>query len=187
MRVKFVALLCVTLLFSGCKGQADPMDKAIALRNRILENKGCSFQASISADYGEKVYEFSMDCRTNKAGDLTFTVTEPTTIAGIQGKIRHDGGALTFDDKVLAFQTIADGQITPVTAPWLLMKTLRSGYMKGCTSDEDGFQITINDSYAEDAFYLNIWVNRAHLPVACEIFWEGRRILTVKVENFTYL
>lgn len=187
MRVKVVALLCVMFLFSGCKGQADPLDNAIALRNRILESEGCSFKASISADYGERVYEFSMECQTNKAGDLTFTVTEPTTIAGIQGKVSHNGGALTFDDKVLAFQTIADGQITPVTAPWLLMKTLRSGYITGSTTDEDGFQITINDSYAEDAFYLNIWVDWAHLPDACEIFWEGRRILTVKVENFTYL
>ena len=187
MRVKVVLLLCVIFLLSGCKGQADPLDNAIALRNRILESEGCSFKASICADYGEKQYEFSMFCQTNKAGDLSFEVIEPATIAGIQGKVRSDGGALSFDDKVLAFQTIADGRITPVTAPWLLMKTLRSGYIKGSTLDEDGFQVTINDSYAENAFYLNVWVDRDHLPASAEIFWENRRIFTVTVEDFTYL
>lgn len=187
MRVKAIALLGVILLLSGCKNKSDPLDKAIALRNRILESEGCSFTASVCADYGEKIYEFAMDCQMNKAGDITFTVTDPATISGIQGRISNDGGALTFDDKVLAFQTIADGQITPVTAPWLLMKTLRSGYLKGCTKEEDGFQIYIDDSYEEDAFHLNIWVDDDHVPVFGEIFWEGRRILTVKVENFSFL
>ena len=187
MRGKAAAFLCVIFLLSGCKGNKDPLDDAIALRNRILESDGCSFTASICADYGEKLYEFTMECQTNKSGDLTFTVTEPTTISGIQGKVSNDGGALTFDDKVLAFETIADGQITPVTAPWLLMKTLRSGYMKCCTNTENGFQVMIDDSYAEEAFHLNIWVNESQLPVAGEIFWDGRRILSVKVENFIFL
>jgi len=187
MRVRVIALLWVIFLLCGCKANKDPLDDVIVLRNRILESGGCGFTASVCADYGEKLYEFTMECQTNKAGDLTFTVAEPTTISGIQGVVSNDGGALTFDDKVLAFETIADGQITPVTAPWLLMKTLRSGYIKCCTDSENGFQVMIDDSYAEEAFHLNIWVNESQLPVGGEIFWDGRRILSVKVENFTFL
>jgi len=156
------------------------------LRNKLLDSNGCSFRAVITADYGEKVYEFSMDCATDKEGNLTFLVTEPATIAGISGKISEKGGAVTFDDKVLAFQTIADGQVTPVTAPWLFMKTLRSGYIKGCTQDESNFLISIDDSYAENDLRLNITVEK-NLPASGEIFWKGRRVMTVLVDDFVYL
>ncbi|MBQ8359465.1 MAG: hypothetical protein IJX37_06100 [Oscillospiraceae bacterium] len=162
------------------------MDRAISLRNKILSSDGCSFRATVTADYGEQIYVFAMDCKTDKAGNLTFTVTEPATIAGITGKITGTGGAITFDGQVLAFQTIADGQVTPVTAPWLFMKTLRSGYLKDTSAAENGFEISIDDSYEEDVFQLCIRTE-GEIPVFGEIYWQGRRVLTLTVENFAFL
>ena len=66
------------------------------------------------------------------------------------------------------------------------MKALRSGYMNGCTAENDGFWIYVNDSYQEDALRLNVFVKN-NLPVNGEIFWQGRRVMSVVVENFTYL
>lgn len=186
MRGRLACVLCIILLLTGCKGANSGVDRAIALRNKLAESNGCSFHAKITADYGEKIYVFSMDCTTDKEGNLTFSVTEPATISGITGKISTSGGEITFDDKVLAFQMMADGQITPVSAPWLFIKTLRSGYLKGCTDEENGYQISIDDSYAEDALHLNILVE-GNTPKFGEIFWKNRRVLTVSVENFTYL
>ena len=185
MRVKVAVFLCVFLLFTGCK-KSEPLDYALALRNKVLDSNGCSFRAVVTADYGEKVYKFSMDCTTDKEGNLTFLVKDPATIAGISGKISQKGGAVTFDDKVLAFQTIADGQVTPVTAPWLLIKTLRSGYIKGCTQEKSNFLISIDDSYAENDLRLNITVEE-DLPTFGEIFWKGRRVMTVLIDNFVFL
>lgn len=186
MRQKLLTVLCIVFFLCGCKKTDGPLENAIYLRNQILDSNGCSFSATVTADFNEKIYVFSMDCVCDKEGNLTFSVTKPETIAGITGKISAAGGALTFDDKVLAFQTIADGQVTPVTAPWLLMKTLRSGYMNGCTAEDDGFWISIDDSYQEDALRLNVLINN-NLPVDSEIFWQGRRVMSVTVENFTYL
>lgn len=186
MRGRLVAVLCVVILLAGCKNSGAPLDRALALRNKILDSNGCSFHTTVTADYGEKIYVFSMDCKTDKDGNLTFSVTEPATIAGITGKISSAGGAITFDDQVLAFQTMADGQITPVTAPWVFMNTLRSGYMKACTETDNGMEISIDDSYAEDALHLSI-IAEDDVPVSAEIFWQGRRVLTLSVESFTYL
>ena len=186
MRMKIVAILCILIFLTGCKNSEVPLSNALALRSKILSSNGCSFQSKVIADYGEKIYTFSMNCETDKEGNLTFTVSKPDTIAGISGNITTNGGAITFDDQVLAFQTIADGQITPVTAPWILIKTLRSGYLNGCTQLENGYQISIDDSYEEDALRLNIWV-KDEVPTSGEIFWQGRRILTVTVENFAFL
>ena len=187
MRLKAGILLCVLFLFTGCKNANGPLDKAMILRNRILESNGCSFRATVTADYGEKLYVFVMDCVSDKDGNLQFSVVSPETISGITGKTSSEGGVLTFDDKILAFPTIADDQITPVTAPWLFIKTLRSGYMNCCTKDSGGgYQLSIDDSYADDALRLLISVEN-DLPVSGEIFWKGSRVLTIVVEQFTYL
>lgn len=186
MRYRVAAIICVLLLLTGCKGSEDSLDRAMALRNRVLREDGCSFTATVTADYGEQIYVFKMACKTDREGDLTFTVAEPATIAGITGKISGTGGAITFDDKVLAFQTIADGLVTPVTAPWLFMKTLRSGYLKDAAETEQGIEISIDDSYAEEALQLRIRTV-GDLPASAEIFWQSRRILTITVENFSFL
>ena len=186
MRIRLAGILCVLLLFTGCKGNSDSLDRAVALRNRILREDGCEFRATVTADYGQQIYEFRMDCKTDREGSITFTVVEPTTIAGISGGISGSGGVITFDDKVLAFQTIADGLVTPISAPWLLMKTLRSGYLKDVAKTEQGYEISIDDSYAEESLQLRIRTAN-DLPAFAEIFWQGRRILTVVVENFSFL
>lgn len=186
MRVRLVSLLCAVVLLTGCKGGNAPLDKAMALRSKMLTANGCRFHATITADYGEHIYIFSMDCTTDQQGNLTFSVTEPATIAGITGTVSSNGGTVTFDDKVLAFQTMADGQITPVSAPWVFVNTLRSGYIKGCADADDRMEISIDDSYEEEALHLQI-ITKNDLPVSAEIFWKGRRVLTLNIENFACL
>ncbi len=186
MRKRLAAIVCVLFLLSGCEGNGEALDRAVTLRNRILDSNGCSFRTTVTADYGEQIYVFKMDCKTDREGNLTFTVAEPATIAGITGKISGSGGAITFDDKVLAFQTIADDLVTPVTAPWLFIKTLRSGYLKDTAETDQGYEISIDDSYAEESLQLRIRT-AGDLPVFAEIFWQGRRILTLAVEDFSFL
>lgn len=186
MRRFVLIFLCVSVLLCGCNVTNGSIEDAISLRNKILSSNGCSFTTTINADYGDEIYIFSMDCISDKEGNLSFTVTKPETISGIAGMVSIRGGAITFDDKVLAFQTLADGEISPVTAPWIFIKTLRSGYIRGCTNNDGSYQIEIDDTYEENALRLNIFVEN-NLPVSGEIFWKGRRAITVTVDNFTFL
>lgn len=186
MRSLTAIFLSIMILFTGCADSDTPIDQALALRKQIENSNGCAFHATVTADYGEKIYIFAMDCQTDKEGNLTFTVTKPDTIAGITGKITAAGGAITFDDQVLAFETMADGLVTPVSAPWVLVKTIKSGYLKGCAETENGFEISADDSYADNSLHLEINV-KENLPISGEIFWNGRRVLTLSVENFRYL
>ena len=183
----FVALIiCISVILCGCSDINAPIDDAISLRNKILDSNGCSFKATINADYGDKLYTFSMDCSSDKEGNLSFIVTNPETISGITGEISSQGGAIVFDGKALAFQLLADGEISPVTAPWIFMKTIRSGYIRACTEQSGNYQIEIDDTYEENALRLNIFVEN-DLPVSCEIFWKGRRAISITVDNFNLL
>ena len=184
---RVLAVLLVVFLLTGCGSGSSGMDRAMSLRERLLKSNGCVFDAVITADYGERVYTFSMHCQTDSKGELTFTVTDPQTISGITGLIGQQGGNLTFDDQVLAFEMLADGQVAPVSAPWLMIHTLRSGYLASCGEDGGGLRVRIDDSYEEDALHLDIWLDSDDLPIRGEILWQGRRVVSVEVRNFSYV
>lgn len=186
MRAKAGAFLCILLFLCGCQKFQSSMDAAYSLRDQLINSDGCSFQATVTADYSEKLYAFTMECQTDRDGNLHFTVTQPETIAGITGQVSAKGGNITFDDRILAFQTIADGQVSPVSAPWLLVNTLRSGYLKACAATDSGMEISIDDSYGEEPLHLKV-ITQEQLPTSAEIFWQGRRVLTVNVEKFAFL
>lgn len=185
MFVKKLSVLLIVLLFlGGCSGKQEELERAMTLRAKLLASE-CSFDAKITADYGDKLYVFAMACQGDSRGNLTFTVTEPESIAGITGIISQDGGRLTFDDTALAFPLMADDQLTPVSAPWIFLKTLRGGYLTSANTEEELLHLTIDDSYEEDALQLDIWLDGQNLPVQADILYDGRRILTVQVSNFT--
>lgn len=156
----------------------------MALRADLLGCVACTFDVTVTADYGDEIHSFGMTCAGDHKGDLTFTVTAPATIAGITGKFEGEKGLLTFDDFALEFPRLTDDQITPVSGPWILLNTLQGGYLTACGPDGEYLQVTIHDSYADDALTLDIWLDGENRPVRGEILYEGRRIVTMDVENF---
>lgn len=176
--------LLLVLWLTGCVSAASEIERGMALRSRLLSAENCTFDAEITADYGEKIYQFKLSCETNSSGDLTFSVRSPDSISGITGKIDAEGGKLTFDDTVLYFDLMADERISPVSAPWVFLKTLRSGYLKSAGMEDDMLRLTVDDTYAEDALQLDIWLGEGDMPVRCEIVHDDRRILSLDIVNF---
>lgn len=175
------------VILTGCTGKREEMDRIMNLRAKLLGSEGCTFTAQITADYGDAFHEFTLFCEGNNDGDLGFQVGVPDSIAGITGRFKGSEGFLTFDDVALSFPLLADGQVTPVSGPWILLKTLLGGYLTACTMEEDLLHLTINDSYEEDALQMEIWLSPEDLPVQAEILYGGRRILTMTIENFQIL
>ncbi len=180
-------LLLLCFIFCGCRADNDALSIALTLREALASSNGCSFLSHITADFGDKTYSFSLQCHANKTNTLSFTVIAPETISGISGTISGAGGKLTFDDKVLAFPLLADGEVSPISAPWLLMKSLMGGYISSCGKDGEYMLICIDDSYEADALQLDIWTNNDGIPVSADILWQGRRVLSLQVEAFTIL
>lgn len=178
-------MLCVLLMLVGCSGNQGEMERAMNLRARLLGCDRCSFDATVTADYGDKLYTFGMSCSGGNDGAVEFTVTQPETIAGVGGSIDGSGGKLTYDDTVLVFELLADGQISPVSGPWLMMKTLLGGYLTDSVQEGELLHLDIDDSYEDDALHLDIWLDQEDTPVRAEINYDGRRIVTVEVSNFT--
>jgi hypothetical protein len=179
-------VVLVLLILTGCEHD-DEWSNVLQILERLLKASGCSFSAHITADYGQIIHTFSMHCEVDRNGTLAFTVVQPDTIAGITGTVSSEGGKLTFDDHVLAFELMAEGRLSPVSAPWIMIHALRGGYMKSYSRTDEGLRIEVNDSYQEDALQLMIDQDRDGKLVGGEIYWKGQRLLTVVTENFDYL
>lgn len=184
---RFLCFLLVVLMFTGCDKKNDSFENAMLLRDKLLKCSSCTFDAKITADYEDRIYTFDMNCRMDQNGSVAFSVSAPETIKGITGTLSESGGGLTFDDQILAFQMLAEGMITPVGAPYHMVEALRSGYMQASCEYEDGIFLQINDSYMDDQLKADIWLKDGTTPEVCELYWEGRRFLTVQVSNFEIL
>jgi hypothetical protein len=177
--------LLSAILLTGCSNEDALLDQAMELRKSILEGECCTFQAQITADYTDVLYTFHLDCTADQNGNLHFTVKDPASIAGISGQITSDDAVLQFDDKVLAFPMLADGELAPISAPWIFMQTLRSGYITGCGSNGEEVYLYIDDSYEEYPLHLEIQTDADLIPHYAEIIWQDRRILSMHILNFT--
>lgn len=183
---KVMALLLTFWMLSGCSGTKDTQDKLLKMREELSRHE-YAFLANIHADFGENTYDFVLDCRFDTAGSMTFTVNSPETISGITGKITATGGKLTFDDKAVAFCLLADGDISPVSAPWLVTKGLRSGFLASWREEGSDTMVTIDDSFEGSEISFQVLISNDLHPISAEVIWEGRCILSMTVENFRYL
>ena len=162
------------------------MKRAMELRTRLLSS-AVAFDVTVTADYGTQSLVFLLNCTADKQGKLTFSVVKPETIAGITGELSSNGGKLTFDNQALAFELLADGQVSPISGPWLLLNTLRCGYLTSCALEGENLRLTIDDSYEEDALHLDVWLDGEDCPIRGEVLWQGRRIVSMDVTNFRFL
>lgn len=186
MKGRIAVVIILAVLLTGCSSEEKGMDRVLQLRQNLQECTGCSFAVEITADYGDELYTFEVQCSMDEQGNLAFTISEPETIAGITGTITDTGGNLTFDDQMLAFPVLTDGLITPVSAPWVLLRTLRGGYLRACSESEAGLMVIIDDSYQDDSLQLDIWLDEEDLPKEAEILWQGRRVVSMTVKDFVY-
>ena len=183
MKQAWAIMLCF-LLLSGCAGEPKEMGQALSFRKALLGAEKCSFDAEITADYGDSLYTFTLSCQADKQGNILFTVQQPETISGVSGKMDSGRAWLTFDDKALEFSPLTDGQVTPVGAPWLLLHALRSGYIASAGFEDNLLRLTIEDSFRDSPLHVDVWLEEGNVPCRGEILYKGARILSLSVANY---
>lgn len=182
-----LAALVVMLFLCGCNSSSNGSQRGMEVRQKLLDASGCSFTSVVNADFGNTEYSFKLDCAVDKDGTLSFTVVEPDSIAQIKGSVDKKSGSLRFDDTVLAFPHLAEGEISPVCAPWLFYKALSGGYVRACGKEENNWRVSIDDSFMGENLGVEIWLDSGNKPKYAEIIWQGRKLLSLEISDFTYL
>ena len=100
--------MALVLLLTGCGlGQQGPEEAAAALREIYRQQLPLTAQAQVTADYGDRAYQYTVQCQGNaQSGSLT--VLTPESIAG--AGTRWEAGETCLDYEELTLET---GQLSP--------------------------------------------------------------------------
>ena len=115
---------------------------------------------------------------------MAFQVLEPEEIAGIRGTIREDAGTVEFEETVLSFPLMAQGRLSPLSGPWVVLKAIRSGCIIAAGQEGELTRVTIDDSYADNALTVDLWLEEGQLTQA-EVAWEGLRCQVMTFDDFS--
>ena len=181
---RYVVWIVSLFILAGCDHSSKELDAGMQLRSSILQSSGCTFTTEITADYGDRICQFTVINQMNDDGNLSFTLENPTTIAGISGRMTGEGGQIIFDEQALYFPLMADELLSPISAPWIMIKALRSGYLTSACIENGETRLSVDDTYGDDDLRLDIWLNNENNPTHVDILHDGRRILTMNVRKF---
>ena len=140
MRRIISCVLMMTLLLTGCgtRKEDSPENLASLIRAEYLSLNGWSSAVNLSVDYGEQVFDFTVDAVWQRGGDTVLTVTAPDLIAGITARIRDGETLLEYDGAGLSLGMLDLSGLTPVSAIPVLMECITSGYMARCSWSGEG-------------------------------------------------
>lgn len=185
MRKILAVLLMICLLLTGCHSSEDQMQQILDFRTELLSSQGCKFSCVIEADYGENVYNFSLDC-VYDGNYAQLTVTEPDNIAGISACVDGSDASLEFDGFSLEFGSLANGHVAPLAIPWLLGSAWTKDYISQVGAESGQIRGTFLKGYHDDELVIDTWFSE-NIPTYAEILYDGDRVLTACIQNFSFL
>ena len=140
--------LCVpmiALLLAGC-GRLEVSEAeqlALEIRGEYLELERCSASLEITADYGQRVYQFGMEAQA-QGEDAALTLTAPETVAGLTARWAGEAGTLEYDGVAVETGSLDPEGLDPVSAFPVLLEAARSGYLTACALEEDGTVLRVD-------------------------------------------
>ena len=195
MRRLLSCVLMMILLLSGCKGGGDrsPEEAALALRDTYKDLAGWSSTVDVTADVGDKVFDFTLDAGWQRDGETVLTITAPELLAGITARIADGETVLEYDGAGLSLGLLDGRGLTAVSAvPWV-MEEIAGGYMAKCAwagENKELLQITFRDPEAESnkGTEFRVTFDRETLALnGAEVSVDGATVLTVAFRNFAMI
>ena len=191
MRKRLFCVLMTTLLLTGCgkAGGCGAEELALTIRGEYLAMEHCALQAAVTADYGQRVYQYELAAAVT-GQETVLTLSAPETVAGLTARITGEDSRLEFDGVCVETGPLDGNGLTPVSALPALLEAARSGYMTACALEEDGavLRVDCGDPSGSPGTGAEtvLWFDAAtHALVKGEISVDGFRAILCEFSNFT--
>lgn len=182
----------MTLLLSSCSGEESGMaqaeEEALSIRTEYIAMQSCALQAAITADYGQRVYEFELT-GTLTGEEWVLTLTAPETVAGVTARLREGENLLEYDGTILETGELNEDGLSPVSAIPALLEEVRSGFITACALEvldgRETIRVTCGpaEEGAAQVTEYGLWFDReSHALVQGEILVDGLRVILCRFQ-----
>ena len=191
MRKRLICVLMTTLLLAGCGGGGgnEAEELALTIRGEYLAMESCAVQVSVTADYGQRVYEYKMAVSVNEE-ETVLTLSAPETVAGLTARLSGEESRLEFDGLSVDTGPMDEDGLTPVSAVPALLEAARSGYITACGLEGEGTVLRVDcgdptGSPGAGTEYALWFDASAHPLIKGEISVDGFRVILCEFSQFT--
>ncbi len=125
---RMISLLLLCLL-CGCTGADSNNDLTLELRSDFLSREGCSGVMELTADYGQRVYAYTVEFDGTVKDGMTLVITAPEEVAGITANIREGQTYLEYDGVRLETGPVNEEGLSPLDALPTFLTAMESGYI----------------------------------------------------------
>jgi len=143
VRKRLCALMMTLTLLTGCGGAGErggnsAEELALSIRTEYLAMTACAATVDITADYGQRVYEYTLSVDWQKNGETVLTVLEPENIKGITARMESGSARLEFDGASLETGMLSAEGLSPMEAVPAILDYIFSGYIAECDFETVG-------------------------------------------------
>jgi outer membrane lipoprotein-sorting protein len=176
------------LLLAACAaGGGKAEERALEARTRMISMERCSFTAEISADYGNRTYDFTVTASYQKDGESILSVTKPDSLSGISVTY----SSLSFDGARIETGSLSSQGLSPLSAFPALLAAARTGDIA-----ETGFEtlggieaicFTCRESADGETLEQKLWFDPATgAPLRGEILVNGDLAIACVFTQFQF-
>jgi len=111
---------------------------ALEVRTAYLNAAGIESTVELTADYGARVYDFTVEVQWSREEGTVLTVREPELISGLTARVCEGETFLEYDGVRLESGALWPDGLSPVDAVPHLMDQICTGFMAECSLAEEG-------------------------------------------------
>lgn len=138
MRAKLFCTPMIVLLLalSACSSKTTSENQlAIQFRNQYQNMQFCQGKVEMVSDYGQRVYDYTVDFSWKKEGDMVLTLEKPEELAGVTAKIAQGNTTLEYEGASLETGPLSPEGISPIDALPATLDYVVNGYIAECGWD----------------------------------------------------
>ena len=190
MKRAWLLALMIMLITAGCAGGgSQDREKMLAIRAKYIGAAVFDATADMTADYGDRVYEYKLSYSGNGAkGELT--VFEPLNIKGLVARIDGGEGVMKYDGATLDTGAFSSDGVSPVEAFPLMIDAWQNGFITGHYTEKLGenecivAEIDLTSADQPEKILHRVWFDKdTYLPVRGEITVDGYTVIRCRFEK----
>lgn len=170
--------LIMLLILSGCHAGGSGQQLALDIRSGLLKASSIAITADVTADYGDRVYQFIFTYTGNGAGG-TLEILSPKNIAGVKAKVTVTGGTISYDGAELDTGKLTGDGLSPAESVPVLLDQWRTGYISGCNYETLGNAeaLAVTTEVTQTVRQRTWFDVKTHLPLRSEFAENGRMVV----------